>query len=90
MSLRVAIAGQKRFGAAVLALVLERGHSAIVFPPDDPADLLCLAAGAARVPSVPMWAFPDQVDLLLAGWRQLHSDINDNYTSTWERSVLAC
>lgn len=66
MSLRVAIAGQKRFGAAVLALVLERGHSAIVFPPDDPADLLCLAAGAARVPSVPMWAFPDQVDLLLA------------------------
>ena len=66
MSLRVAIAGQKRFGASVLALVLERGHRAIAFPPDDPTDALRTAATAAGVPVAPMWSFPDRVDLLLA------------------------
>lgn len=66
MSLRVAVAGQKRLGASVLALVLERGHRAIAFPPEDPTDALRTAAEAAGVPTAPMWSFPDQVDLILA------------------------
>ena len=66
MSLRVAIAGQKRFGAAVLGLVLERGHRAISFPPDDPNDALRVASIGAGVPTVPMWAFSEPVDILLA------------------------
>lgn len=66
MSLLVAIAGQKRFGAAVLGLVLERGHRAIVFPPDDPQDPLHAAALAAGVLVAPMWTFPGEVDLTLA------------------------
>lgn len=66
MSLRVAIAGQKRFGAAVLALVLERGCRAIVFPPEDPADCLRASAESAGVPTAPMWSFSEPVDLLLA------------------------
>ena len=66
MSLRIAIAGQKRFGAAVLGLVLERGHQAIVFPPDDPSDTLRTFAASVGVPAAPMWSFPDQVDLILS------------------------
>ncbi len=66
MSLRVAIAGQKRFGAAVLALVLERGCHAIAFPPDDPTDALRTSAESAGVPTVPMWSFSEPVDILLA------------------------
>ena len=66
MSLRVAIAGQKRFGAAVLALVLERGCRVVVFPPEDPSDCLRASAESAGVPTAPMWSFSEPVDLLLA------------------------
>lgn len=66
MSLFVAIAGQKRFGSAVLDLVLGLGHRAIVFPPEDPADALRANATAAGVPCAPMWSLPEEVDLILA------------------------